>query len=149
MLADRQRYASKFTEPELRLLRQQSDAADVNLQGIMAVLSEHVAKTEEQAAVVAQPTQEQPLAGMDAVEAQLFRIALQLGLSVQTFRELLREADRQSLDWDWDSLLSDALAAKQRAMREPQPPPPTRGRDRKSGRSIPVTVKPRKRRAAA
>jgi hypothetical protein len=146
-LAGRQQYASKFKEPELRILHQESDAAGVDLLWLMRELSKHDASKTTEQVPVTQPTQEQLLAQMDAVQAALFRLALQVGLSVQTFREMLQVADRQNLVLDWDKILKDALAFRNRPTREPVQLP-SRGRDHKSGRSIPVTVKPRKRRAA-
>jgi hypothetical protein len=153
-LADQQRFASNFTEAELRALRQQADAADMNVRKLMVELSEAQAKVKEQTEAPA-PGQEQLIEGMDPVTQALFYIAAQAQMSIHTFREVLQAADRAEVSPDGLGELLTGLvgfnnrrqAQEQKAQEERrQAESSVRRRRRKNvSKSATVRVKPRRR----
>jgi hypothetical protein len=148
-LADQQRFESNFSEAELRVLRQQSDANGVNLPKIMRELSE--------CAALAAVVKDDPLLAkdrleeLDTVPGTLFRVAAQLGMSIEAFRDALRVADRANIGTDGlGSLMADMITFNDRRQAEEHAAQEDRAREnrrmrrkRDQGllRGVPVRVK--------
>jgi hypothetical protein len=150
-LADQQRFASNFTEAELRRLREQADVADMNMRQLMIELSEYVAKAKEQAAVP-ELSQEQQLHDIDPALVPVFLRALRAQISIQTFRDVLQAADRAEVSrGSLDDLLTglitftDKRQAEEQKAQEDSKRAAASVRRKRRTKGVPVRVKHRKR----